>query len=196
MSRLMRTSEILKRPVVTLGGEDVAQVKDVVYLAGGGAVAGFTLAGRGLFAGPLKTSLPWSAVLALGADAVMVRDESALEPTRSVLDSSDSGARPGGDVLGSQVLTDAGTALGTVVDVVVEVGSGGAGQCDVVGYEVEAAASLRTKGTRLLIPLPDALAASGEHLIVPASAEDFVGDDLAGFGAAVDEFRAQLGRTT
>ena len=194
MTRLMRTSAILKRPVVTLAGEDVAQVKDVVYAAGGGQVAGFTLAGRGLFAGPLKQSLPWTSVLALGSDAVMVRDEDALEGAQAVLDASASSGGSGGDVLGSQVLTDAGTALGQVVDVVVEVGAGGRGQCDVVGYEVEASAALRTKGTRLLIPLPDTLAASGEHLIVPASAEDFVGDDLAGFGAAVEEFRAQLGK--
>ena len=80
------------------------------------------------------------------------------------------------------------------MDVVVEVGAGGAGQCDVVGYEVEAAPALGTKGTRLLIPLPDTLAASGAHLMVPDSVKDFVGDDLAGFGAAVDQFRAQLGR--
>lgn len=193
MTRLMRTSAILKRPVVTLAGDDVAQVKDVVYAAGGGQVVGFTLAGRGLFAGPLKQGLPWSSVLALGSDAVMVRDEDALQPVQAVLDGSASSGGSGGDVLGSQVLTDAGTALGSVVDVVVEVGAGGRGQCDVVGYEVEASPALRTKGTRLLIPLPDTLAASGEHLMVPASAEKFVGDDLAGFGAAVEEFRAQLG---
>lgn len=193
MTRLMRTSAILKRPVVTLAGDDVAQVKDVVYAAGGGAVGGFTLAGRGLFAGPLKQSLPWSAVLALGTDAVMIRDESVLEDRQAVLDASASSGGSGGDVLGSEVLTDTGTALGSVVDVVVEVGAGGAGQCDVVGYEVEAAPALGTKGTRLLIPLPDTLAASGEHLMVPASAKDFVGDDLAGFGAAVERFRAQLG---
>lgn len=190
----MRTSAIAKRPVVTLAGDDVAQVKDVVYAAGGGAVAGFTLAGRGLFAGPLKQSLPWSAVLALGTDAVMVRDEDALEPTQAVLDASAASGGSGGDVLGSQVLTDTGTDLGKVVDVVLEVDRGGAGQCDVVGYEVEASPALGTKGTRLLIPLPDTLAASGQHLMVPASAKDFVGDDLAGFGAAVERFRAQLGR--
>ena len=45
----------------------------------------------------------------------------------------------------------------------------------------------------MFIPLPDTMSVSGEHLIVPASAKDFVGDDLAGFGAAVSEFRAQLG---
>ena len=192
MTRLMRTSEVSKRPVVTRGGEDVAQIKDIVYSAGGGSVGGFTLAGRGLFAGPLKTSLPWAAVSALGADAVMITDESVLQPTQAVLDASASSGGSGGNVLGSQVLTDTGTDLGTVVDVIIEVEQGGAGQCDVVGYEIEASESMGTKGTKLLIPLPDTLAASGAHLMVPASARDFVGHDLAGFGAAVDAFRAQL----
>ena len=61
MSRLMRTTEIKKRPVVTMGGEDIAQIKDVVFAAAGGQVGGFTLAGRGLFAGPLSVVLAWTA---------------------------------------------------------------------------------------------------------------------------------------
>lgn len=40
------------------------------------------------------------------------------------------------------------------------------------------------------MPLPDTLSVSGEALILPDSALDFVRDDLAGFGAAVDEFRS------
>jgi uncharacterized protein YrrD len=190
--RLMRTSEVAKRPVVTMGGEDVAQIKDVVYSAGGGAVGGFTLAGRGVFAGPLKQGLAWSSVVALGADAVMVADEQALVPIQSVLDASASAGGSGGDVLGSQVLTDSGTDLGTVVDVIIQVSDVHGGQCDVVGYEIEASEALGTKGTKVLIPLPDTLAASGQHLMVPASAKDFVAQDLAGFGAAVAAFRAQL----
>jgi uncharacterized protein YrrD len=193
--RLMRTSEVMKRPVVTLQGEDVAQIKDLVYAGGGGAVGGFTLAGRGLFAGPLKQSLPWAAVLALGADAVMITDDSALQPTQSVLDSSASSGGSGGNVLGSQVLTDSGIDLGTVVDVIIEVPLSQGGQCDVVGYEIEASEALGSKGTRMLIPLPDTLAASGEHLMVPAAAKDFVAHDLAGFGAAVLAFRSQLDGT-
>ncbi len=192
MSLLMRTSEVMKRPVVTLGGEDVAQIKDIVYSAGGGAVGGFTLAGRGLFSGPSKQALAWSSVMALGPDAVMIRDEEVLEPVASVLDRSAASGGSGGDVLGSQVLTDAGTELGVVVDVVLEVAEGGRGQCDVVGYEVEAAEALGTKGTRVFLPLPDTLAVSGDHLMVPASATSFVAHDLAGFGAAVQAFRQQL----
>lgn len=187
----MRTSDVTKRRVVTMAGEDVAQVKDVVYSAGG-AVGGFTLAGRGLFAGPLKQALAWSSVMALGPDAVMIRDEDALEPTATVLDRSASTGGSGGDVLGSQVLTDAGTDLGTVVDVILEVTEHGGGKCDVVGYEVEASEALGTKGTKVFVPLPDTLAASGDHLLVPASAKDFVAHDLAGFGAAVQAFRRQL----
>jgi uncharacterized protein YrrD len=193
--RLMRTSEIIKRPVVTYAGEDVAQIKDVVYAAGGGSVGGFTLAGRGLFSGPLKEALPWSEVAALGADAVMVRDSLALRPVKQVLEASRVSGGSGANVLGSRVLTDAGVDLGMVRDVVVsvEAGGGAGGHCDVVGYEIEASEALGTQGERVLIPLPDTIAASGEHLMVPASTEEFVGRDLAGFGAAVDAFRSQLG---
>ncbi|MEP6799433.1 MAG: PRC-barrel domain-containing protein [Lapillicoccus sp.] len=196
MNRLMRTSEIAKRPVVTMAGEDIAQVKDIVYSAAGGSVGGFTLAGRGLLAGPLKQALAWTSVAALGADAVMVADASALDSRESVLDASAQSGGSGGDVLGSQVLTDAGTDLGRVVDVIIEVGVGGTSQCDVVGYEIEASEALSGQGTRLLIPLPDTISVSGEHLMVPASAKDFVRQDLAGFGAAVEAFRAQLEGTS
>jgi uncharacterized protein YrrD len=189
--RLMRASEIIKRPVVTMRGDDIAQVKDIVYAAHGGAVGGFTLAGRGMFAGPMKLGLTWHAVVALGADAVMINDESALEATSVVFDAAATGGR-GGDVLGSQVLTDSGVDLGIVIDVIIAASETVGGQCDVVGYEIEASEALGTKGTKLLIPLPDTIAASAEHLMVPASAKDFVSHDLAGFGAAVTAFRAQL----
>lgn len=189
--RLMRASEIIKRPVVTMRGDDIAQVKDIVYAAHGGAVGGFTLAGRGMFAGPMKLGLSWHAVVALGADAVMISDESALEATTVVFDAAVTG-RGGRDVLGSQVLTDSGVDLGIVIDVIIAASETVGGQCDVVGYEIEASEVLGTKGTKLLIPLPDTIAASAEHLMVPASAKDFVSHDLAGFGAAVTAFRAQL----
>lgn len=191
MSRLMRTSEITKRPVVTMGGDDIAQVKDVVYAADGGSVRGFTLAGRGLFAGPLSAVLAWNGVAALGADAVMVQDESSLTEASTILGGPDAPSGKGGDVLGSRVLTDTGTDLGAVVDVIVEV-QGAGDAADVVGYEIESSEAMDKGGVRMLMPLPDTMAASGEHLIVPEAAKEFVRHDLAGFGAAVEEFRAQL----
>ncbi|HEY4990635.1 MAG TPA: PRC-barrel domain-containing protein [Nakamurella sp.] len=193
MSILLRSSEINRLPVVTVAGEDVAQVKDVVYAAHGGQVGGFTLNGRGLFAGPLKTALPWANVIGVGPDAVIIRGEDAFTPVESLLAAVRSGEPAAGDILGSQVLTDDGAALGVVVDVVIEVADGGgAAQADVVGYEIDPAEGAGRGTNRMLIPLPDTLSASGEHLMVPAAAREFVTDDLAGFGAAVDDFRAHL----
>ena len=119
----------------------------------------------------------------------MITNASVLEPTQSLLAAA---GGSGGDVIGSQVLTDSGIDLGTVVDVVLEVGGTAGGTCDVVGFEIEASDALGTRGTKVFIPLPDTLAASGEHLVVPARARDFVSHDLAGFGASVAAFRAQL----
>lgn len=205
MTRLMRTSEIRSLPVVTLAGHDVAQVKDVVFSADGGVVSGFTLAGRGLLAGPLKKGLLWRDVVGLGPDAVMIAGPEALEPVDDVIQAATSSAQGvghGGNVLGDRVLTDGGTDLGEVADVIIEFDNSSGGVCDVVGYEIEASEALTatsskgSKHTRLLLPLPDTLAVSKEHVMVPASAEGFVSDDLAGFGAAVLAFRAQLEGTS
>ncbi len=197
---LLRASEVAKLPVVTFAGEDVAQIKDVVYVGNGGEVAGFTLNGRGFFAGALKVTLPWAKVVGLGPDAAIIADEDALVPPEELLAAAaageDGAGGAAGDVLRSQVLTDDGTALGVVVDVVLGIGAPAGsdqhGKADVVGYEIDPAESLGRGKNRLFIPLPDTLAVSGEHLIVPAVARDFVTDDLAGFGAAVDDFRARL----
>ncbi len=197
MSTLVRASELVKLPVVTFAGEDVAQIKDIVYAAHGGQIEAFTLAGRGLFGGPLKTALPWTAVVGLGTAAVIVESEDSLVPLEDVLSASGDAGPGRGDVLNSQVLTDQGTALGKVSDVVIGIldGTGPAsnGQADVVGYEIEPAETLSRGKQRLLIPLPDTIAASGEHLMVPASAADYLTDDLSKFGSAVDAFRTQLG---
>ncbi len=183
MELLMRATEVLGRPVVTMRGDDVAQVKDVVYE--GNRVEAFTLAGRGLLAGPKKEALPWAGVRALGRDAIVIDDEEVFAARREVVDKADA---KGGDVLGSRVMTDTGTDLGVVTDVVIEVRA----TADVVGYEIDPTEALAKDNKRVLIPLPETIAASGDLLTVPASVCEFVSDDLAGFGAAVDGFRARL----
>jgi uncharacterized protein YrrD len=182
---LMRAKEIVKRPVVTLGGEAVAQIKDIVYGGMAGEVIGFTLAGRGLFAGPRKEALAWAKVHALGRDALMITDEGSLEDRKSVLAKADA---QGGDVIASRVLTEDGTELGKVSDVILEVGA----TATVVGYAIDSTEALGKDGRTVLIPLPNTISVSGEALIVPPSVSDFVTDDLSGFGAAVHAFRARL----
>ena len=92
----------------------------------------------------------------------------------------------GGNVLADQVITDAGAAVGKVTDVVIDTGDG-----TVVGYEVEPPDAGRN-ARRSYIPLPEAVAVSGEALVVPAGAVDYVTSDLTGFGDAVDRYRQHL----
>src|ERR1700712_3429128 len=119
MSTLLRARQLAGRVVVTFAGEDVAQIKDIVYAANGGEIGAFTLAGRGLFAGPLKSSLPWSAVVGMGPDAGILESEDVLAPNVEVL-TSEAGATSAAraDILRSEVLTDDGSSLGRVVDVI------------------------------------------------------------------------------
>ena len=182
---LLRASELIGRAVVTLSGDLVAEIKDIVFERTGGRIAGFTLRNRGLFSRARKDALPWDGVHGAGRDAVMVPDETVLIAAKELAPRKQ--ARKA-DVLQDRVLTDNGRDLGRVVDVVLH----GGASLEVVGYEVEASEALGTAGRRVLIPLPDTVAVSGENLIVPAAATEFVSEDLAGFGAAVDAFRARL----
>ena len=185
MSVLLRASELEGHPIVTLAGERVAEIKDVVFDSAKGRLIGFTLRSPGLFSRTRHDTLPWSKVRSLGRDAVMVADEGALQDLDSLVGE---GLPDDRNVLGNQVLTDTGAEVGRVVDVIIEVDR----VADVVGYEVAASEALATGGQRVLVPLPDTVAVSGEYLIVPGGALDFIGHDLAGFGAAVDAFRAKL----
>lgn len=88
--------------------------------------------------------------------------------------------------------TENGTDLGEVVEVIVSTGA----SADVVGFEIEPSESISSDGPTLILPLPDTLAVSGEDVIVPDAAEDYVSPDLSGFGGAVDSFRSQLKQGT
>lgn len=173
---LTHASDIVGHPVVTLAGEDIAQVRDVLFDPTG-SVWGFTLAGRGLLSGPMKTWLPWEGVHGFGPDAIIVANEEAL--------SAETRAKTAGDVVDDEVLTRSGKIVGEVVDAVLRLEVDG---LDVVGYEIEPADG----GTARFLPLPDTVSVNGGRLVVPDEALDFLTSDFAGFGAAVDTFRARL----
>jgi len=182
MKELVRGTDLVGLPVVTLGGDDIAEVRDVLFDAAAGQITGFTLNRRGRLKRRMSEVLTREQVLAVGPSAVMVAvgielGAAAIEPTSG-----------GGNVLSDRVMTDAGVAVGTVTDVVVDTGDG-----SVVGYEVEpAAAQAERGGRRSYIPLPATGAVSGEALIVPAGAVEYVASDLAGFADAVDRYRHLL----
>lgn len=185
---LMRATDLVGLPVVTIStGEAIAEIRDVVYVPDEGRVIAFTLNKRGRLAGRIKQPLPMDDVHAVGRDAVMVRDASALdsgERAKAVVDET-----KGRNVIGNVVLTDAGKQLGVVRDLIIEMTNS-----EVIGYELDGDPALqRAEGAPLLLPLPATLAVSGDVLMVPAVVEDFIRDDLAGFGSAVEDFRARLG---
>lgn len=186
MITLMLASELSGREVVTLGGDAVARIKDTVFDAGAGRITGFTLSGRGLLAGPLKRSLPFAAVHALGPAAVMIPSVDVLGDRAAVLGADAAGRGP---VIGAPVITDQGTEVGTVRDVVVESGTEGL----VIGFEITAAGSSGGRRSKVFVPRGETLAVSGEALVVPARARHFVAEDLPSFGAQVEAFRSGAG---
>jgi uncharacterized protein YrrD len=182
---LVRGSDLIGLPVVTLAGDDVAEVRDVLFDPTKGEVIGFTLNKRGKLARRLNESLPRDHVSAIGPNAVMIANDEALSG-----ETPHAGGSGSGDVLGDRVLTDSGVLIGTVTDAVIDTGSGA-----VVGYEIAPADEQSGRnGRRSYVPLDDTCAVSGEALIVPASAVDYVTNDLAGFAEAVDRFRNLLHR--
>lgn len=186
MKILVTASQILRLPVVTVsGGDDVAEVRDVIYSPDRGRLVGLTLNKRGFLSGRLGDVLPAEQIHAIGRDAVMIADESSLTTADEAPDEvghSDASR----NVIGDDVLTEGGTSLGTVTDLVLVVGTAG----EVVGYQID-----KAEGGSGYIPLPASLAVSGSALVVPDITKDFVQDDLVGLGAAVDDFRTRLGMT-
>jgi uncharacterized protein YrrD len=186
---LLRATALVGLPVVAITtGEEIAETRDVIYVPDQGRVVGFTLNKRGRLAGRLKSVLDMDEVRAVGRDAVMVNDAAALDAGSGAKDAKESRGR---NVIGNTVLTDAGKQLGTVRDLIVEMSRGDG---EVIGYELAGDESLqRAEGAPLLLPLPATLAVSSDTLMVPADVVDFIRDDLAGFGSAVDDFRTRLG---
>ncbi|MGW6273915.1 PRC-barrel domain-containing protein [Streptomyces sp. NPDC055060] len=183
MITLMLAAELTKRPVVTLGGEAVAQVKDTVFDAAGGQITGFTLAGRGLLSGPLKQSLPWSGVHALGPDAVMIPSTEVLQARDAVVDRGEAGT---GQVHGARVLSDAGLELGTVLDAVVEGGTSGR----VVGFRITTTEAMGRHERKAFLPAHGQLAMTGDTLVIPAALAGQAVDDLDALAAAWNRTRA------
>lgn len=179
---LVRAHDVTGLPVVSIAtGEDVAEIRDVVYDGEAHRLVGFTLNKRGMFAGRLKVVLSAGAVAAIGPDAVMIDSEVAID---------DSGEQPAGlvdlgtarPVLGNRVLSADGTDLGEVVAVILSTGD----EPSAVGYELQPP----DRADTLFIPISAQLALSGENLVLPAAATAFVRNDLAGFGAAVAAYRS------
>ncbi|MGB3734990.1 MAG: PRC-barrel domain-containing protein [Ilumatobacter sp.] len=180
---LIRASEVGGLPVVTIdGGEDAAQIKDVVYDASQHHLIGFTLNKRGWFRGAMKSTLAASDVIGIGQHAVMVPGEDCLTE-KGGASGAPAASGSGVDVMGNEVVSSSGAVLGKVIDVIIETGA----SPNAVGYEVE------TDDGSVFIPSSAQMGLSAENLIVPAEAEEFTRNDLVGFGNSVGSFREMIG---
>ena len=179
---LVRGADLVALPVVTLVGEDIAQVRDVTFDGNADQVVGFTLnkRNRRFLGRSLHVTLRADQILAVGPDALMVAADFVL-----TIDDDTTSMGDGDKVLASPLMTDTGVHVGTVTDLVIDTNTG-----KVVGYEVcPVAESDGDKGYRSYLPLPVTAAVSGEALVVPVAAADDLVADLTAFAGAVDRYR-------
>jgi uncharacterized protein YrrD len=182
MSVLQRATELIGRPVVTLDtADDVAEIKDIVFHSGRWDVIGFTLRGRGPLGEPDAGQIALESITAIGQHAVMIASDGVIARHIGALDRALEEPR---EVLGDEVITEAGRKIGTVSDLVLQLEPD---RVDVAGYEVKT-----EDGKQVLVPIPDTFGVSGDTLVVPTSVEQYVTHDLTGFGGAVERFRAHL----
>ena len=191
---LLRGVELVGVPIVTLSGDDVAEVRDVLFDASRGVLLGFTLNKRGRLRGRMNETLAQTEVLAIGPDAIIVGSASARTSSSSKKSSKEGSTKeadiadPIGNVLSDRVLTDSGVDIGQVTDVVID---GVAGE--VVGFEIQPMDGHRSRsGRKSYIPFGDARSVSDEALVVPAAAIDYIASDYAGFAEAVSRYRSAL----
>jgi uncharacterized protein YrrD len=184
---LLRGSDLVGVPVVTLSGDDVADVRDVLFDAVQGVLLGFTLNKRGRLRGRMDESLAAKDVVAIGPNAIIIADASAVSvPGEADADATSN--EPIGNVISDRVLTDSGVIIGKVTDVVIDAGVGA-----VVGFEIAPSEERKSRnGRKSYLPFHDTRSLSSDTLVVPAAAIDYIANDFAGFAEAVDRYRADL----
>lgn len=179
MTRIVRAGDVIGMPVVTLDEATiVGEVRDVLFDPGEARVAGFTLRGRGLLSPPLLGLLPGADVRALGQDAVMIESESAVIRDKQRIREHVPKKR---EAPGSEVVTDDGEPVGTVSDIVLEIGDDG---MTVVGYCIE-----RDDGRELIVPTLEAPREWSDVIVVPPGIEERAAEGLVGFSLLLERSR-------
>ncbi|MGH9271570.1 MAG: PRC-barrel domain-containing protein, partial [Ilumatobacteraceae bacterium] len=133
MTTLLRGKDVAGFPVVDVStGDDVAEVRDLIFDPSKGQVTGFTLGNRGLFGGRRRELLAAEAITSIGTHAVMVDSVDAITDPADAPNDVSSSVERSADVTNDMVVTESGRELGRVRDVVLE----GGGRPRVVGFEI------------------------------------------------------------
>ncbi len=180
MMNVMRATELIGLPVVSIAsGEDIAEIRDVVYDGEEHRLVGFTLNKRGFFTGRMKAVLPSDSVAGLGPDAVMVAGDAAVSASETPDAMKDLSSTT--SIIGDRVLSADGNELGVVTGIVLAIGA----RARAVGYEVDPTGD----SVKVFVPISAQMAVSGSTLILPENATAFIRNDLTGFGAAIASYR-------
>lgn len=178
---LMRGRDLVGLPVVDLNkGEDVAEIRDIVFDPAGGLLTGFTLNERGPWAGRLHAVLTIDHVSSVGTGAVMIADADDLVDAASGPNDISAASDANEEVADDLVVTESGHTLGTVRDVVI---LGGATP-RVVAFEI--AGGEAGDG---FIPMSPLGGVSASALIVPDEYAARLRNDLTGLAEQIDELR-------
>lgn len=170
MTALLRGKDVTGFPVVDVStGDDVAEVRDLIFDPSQGVVTGFTLGNRGLFGGRRRELLPADAISSIGSHAVMVESVEAITDPADAPHEVASSVERSADVTDDMVITESGRELGRVRDVVLA----GGGSPRVVGFEIGGG-----EGGDGFIPIGTHTAVSASALIVPDGSEQRVRSDL------------------
>ena len=102
IAALVRDADLIGRPVVDAStGDDLGEIRDVIFNPALGEITGFTLRKRGFPGRRLKDVLRVDAVVSVGTDAVMVEGAEALTAPQDAPVTME--ADSANDVLGDEV---------------------------------------------------------------------------------------------
>ena len=179
MTRIVRAGDLIGMPVITLDeARTIGEVRDVLFDPAESAFVGFTVRGRGLLSPPMIGLLPAAAIASTGQDAVMISSAEDIVRERDAIREQISERR---EVPGNDVVTESGEPLGTVSDVVLELGEGAAG---VVGYCVTL-----DNGRELVVPAPENAPDWADAIVVPDEIVRQATEGLIGFSRLLEQSR-------
>jgi uncharacterized protein YrrD len=195
--KLVRAEELIGRPVVAIEtGENLAELRDVVYDATSHELVGFTLSGAGptLRRSRLRPTLAARSVESIGPDAVMVRNPAALagaddetgEPDTAEASTADQPSassdpaepdllRSGHPVVGRPVLDASGQHLGEIVSVILDIDD----TPRAIGYELR----VHDREGPCFVPISAQIAVSSDNVVLREDAGDLLRSDLDGLSS-------------
>ncbi len=167
--------QLIGMPIISLSdGAEVGTVHDVIYNPGQGRLIAVTSSvGAGLFGGGRTLLLRTEDMHALGEDAIVVKDSNAVREIDRA--AKDFGDEAGIAVLGKRLMTDDGSFLGKIDDVLIDRESR-----RLTAYEVSGGLWHSLMRGQTDVPVEHITSIGADVVIVPASVKTMVHEVTGG----------------